>query len=64
MSYAQEDSVEADLQFRSPSGLTVKTTGVTLHVASHDLYVHEVVIVEGLGAGRKFLLNLDYAEPL
>ncbi len=62
MGYAETDSVEAGKKFTSPSGMSVETTGTTVHVDSHDLYVHEVEILEGVGEGNKFLLNLDVAE--
>ncbi len=62
MGYAETDSVEAGKKFTSPSGMAVETTGTTVHVDSHDLYVHEVEILEGVGEGNKFLLNLDVAE--
>ncbi len=62
MSYAQTESVEAGKKFKSPSGLPIETTGTTQLVESHDVFVHEVVIVEGVGKGHKFLLNLDAAS--
>ena len=64
MSYAEQDSVEAGLSFKTPSGLLVKTTGTTLLIDSNGIYVHEVEIVEGVGMGSKFLHNLDKASPL
>ena len=64
MGYAQLEYVEAGLRFKTRSGLVVETTGVTRHVESNDILVHEVVIVEGTGEGNKFLHNLDAAEPL
>ena len=64
MSYAEEQSVETGVTFKTPSGLTVKTTGSSKHVESNGIYVHEVVIVDGPWEGNKFLHNLDYAEPL
>ena len=64
MGYAQEESVESGLQFETKSGLKVETTGVTLLVESVDMYVHEVVILEGVGEGNKYLHNLDSATPL
>ena len=64
MGYAQEESVESGLQFETKSGLMVETTGVTLLVESVDKYVHEVVILEGVGEGNKYLHNLDSATPL
>jgi len=40
----------------------VETTGVSLHIESVEVNVHEVVIVDGEGQGNKYLHNLDYAE--
>ena len=34
------------------------------HIASKDIYVHEVEVVEGPSTGGKFLHNLDFAEPV
>ena len=51
------------MKFESPSGMSVETTGNTLHIPAHDMYVHEVVILEGVGQGSKFYLNLDAAKP-
>ena len=42
--------------------MAVETTGTTVLVDSHDMYVHEVEILEGVGEGNRFLLNLDVAE--
>jgi len=64
LAYVEMGSVEAGLRFKTRSGLVVETTGNTQRVESHNLYVHEVVIVEGPGEGSKYLLNLDAAEPL
>ncbi len=64
MSYVESDSVEAGLKFKSPSGLIVETTGSTSNVEAHNIYVHEVKILEGDYSGETFLLNLDYAELL
>ncbi len=64
MKYAESDSVEAGLRFKSAGGLTVETTGKTTHIESHDMYVHEVKIIEGSSEGQIFLHNLDYAEAL
>jgi hypothetical protein len=47
MAYAEQPSVEAGLRFKTCSGLVVQTTGNSLHVDSHNIYVHEVEIVEG-----------------
>ena len=64
MKYAEKSSVEAGLAFKTPSGIPVKTTGRTVKIESHNLYVHEVVITEGTGQGKTFLHNLDAATPL
>ena len=64
MSYAESDTIESGLKFKTLAGLVVETTGVSLHVESTNVYVHEVVIVEGEGQGNKYLHNLDYAEQL
>ncbi len=64
MAYAEEQTVEAGLRFTSPGGISVETTGNTVHVVTKDLYVHEVIIVEGVGEGRKYLLNLDAAKAV
>ncbi len=64
MGYAEMEEVEAGLKFRSTSGLLVETTGVSLNVDSHDINVHEVVILEGVGEGNTYFYNLDSAEPL
>ncbi len=64
MSYAESESVEAGLKFKTVSGLMVETTGTTVLVDSHDVYVHEVEILEGAGQGNKYLYNLDSGELL
>ncbi|MEE9198285.1 MAG: hypothetical protein V3U26_00650 [Dehalococcoidia bacterium] len=64
MKYAEMDSIKAGLKFKSTSGLMVETTGITTHVESTKVYVHEVVVTEGVGQGEKFLHNLDFAELL
>lgn len=64
MGYAEQESIEAGLPFKTPSGLIVKTTGSSLYIQTVQKYVHEVVIVEGTEEGRKFFHNLDSAEPL
>ena len=58
------DAIEAGLRFKTISGIMVETTGVTVHVESTNVYVHEVAITEGVGEGNKYLHNLDSAEPL
>ncbi len=64
MAYAEQDSIEKDISFKTPSGLVVKTTGRTSNIEAHSMYVHEVVISEGTGEGFVFLHNLDKAQPL
>ena len=64
LKYAETESVEAGMKFKTPGGLMVETTGVTVLVESHDMHVHEVVITEGVGEGNKYLHNLDAAEAL
>ncbi len=64
MSYAEKESIESGLLFKTQSGLLVKTTGRSVHVHSVDVNVHEVEIVEGPGKGNTFLCNLDYAQPV
>ena len=58
------DSIEADKNFKTPSGISVKTTGNTTLIDAHDMYVHEVEITEGTGQGNVFLINLDVAEEV
>ena len=62
MAYVDQDSIEADITFKSPSGLTVKTTGTTVFLDADSMYVHEVEIADGEYTGERFLLNLDYAD--
>lgn len=62
MKYAEMDSVEAGLKFKTVSGIMVETTGSTTLVDSHDVYVHEVVITEGVGEGETYLYNLDSGD--
>ena len=62
--YAEMDSVEAGLKFKTRAGLIVETTGVSLQIENLELHVHEVVIVEGEGQGEKYLHNLDFAEQV
>ena len=59
--YAEMDSVEAGLKFKTRAGLVVETTGVSQQIENHEVHVHEVVIVEGEGQGEKYLHNLDFA---
>ena len=62
--YAEMDSVEAGLKFKTRAGLIVETTGVSQQIENHELHVHEVVIVEGEGQGEKYMHNLDFAEQV
>jgi DNA topoisomerase VI subunit A len=62
--YAEMDSVEAGLKFKTRAGLVVETTGVSQQIENHEVHVHEVVIVEGEGQGEKYLHNLDFAEKV
>ena len=64
MAYAEQNSVEKGLRFKTRGGLVVETTGSTTHIASTNVYVHEVEVVEGPSTGSKYLHNLDYAEPV
>ena len=64
MVYAEQNSVEKGLRFKTKGGLLVETTGSTTHIASTNVYVHEVEVVEGPSQGSKYLHNLDYAEPV
>tara|TARA_B100001245_G_C22651614_1_gene319925 strand:+ start:440 stop:637 length:198 start_codon:yes stop_codon:yes gene_type:complete len=62
LSYSEIQEIDVGLKFKTRSGLLVETTGVSLHVDSAELYVHEVVVTEGVGEGNKFLHNLDSAD--
>ena len=67
--FSKSQSVEAGLKFKTISGLIVETTGRTEWISSTDVYVHEVMIIEGIGVdgigqGNKYLHNLDAAERL
>ena len=62
--YAEMQSIDAGIKFKTRAGLVVETTGVSQEVESVDVHVHEVVIVEGAGQGEKYLHNLDYAEKV
>ncbi len=64
MKYSEMESIEPGLKFKTLSGILVETTGVTEHIESTEVHVHEVVITEGVGEGNKYLHNLDSAEPL
>lgn len=64
MAYAEQSSVEKGLRFKTRGGLLVQTTGSTTHIASTNVYVHEVEVVEGPSQGSKYLHNLDYAESV
>lgn len=62
--YAEMQSIDAGIKFKTRAGLVVETTGVSQQLESVDVHVHEVVIVEGEGQGEKYLHNLDYAEKV
>ncbi len=64
MKYSELKSIEQGLRFKPLGGLIVETTGQTQSIHSVEVYVHEVMIVEGVGEGNKYLHNLDSAEPL
>ena len=64
MVYAEQNSVEKGLRFKTRGGLLVQTTGNTTHIASTEVHVHEVEVLDGPGKGSKYLHNLDYAEPV
>ena len=64
MAYAEQSSVEKGLRFKTRGGLLVQTTGSTTHIASTNVYVHEVEVIEGPSQGSKYLHNLDYAESV
>ena len=58
------DSIEAGLRFKTIDDALVETTGQSQYVESVNVHVHEVMIVEGVGDGNKYLHNLDSAELL
>ena len=62
--YAEMQSIDAGIKFKTRAGLVVETTGVSLQIESVELHVHEVIIVEGAGQGEKYMHNLDYAEKV
>ncbi len=62
--YAEMQSIDAGIKFKTRAGLVVETTGVSQPIESVDVHVHEVVIVEGEGQGEKYMHNLDYAEKV
>ena len=64
MQYSEMDAIDAGLKFKTVGGVIVETTGVTVHVESTEVYVHEVSITEGAGEGNTYLHNLDSAERL
>ncbi len=64
MKYSEMKSIEQGLRFKTIGGLIVETTGQTKSIDSVKVYVHEVVIVEGVGEGNRYLHNLDSAEQL
>ena len=64
MKYSEMSSIESGLRFKTIGGLIVETTGQTQLIHSVEAHAHEVVIVEGVGVGNKYLHNLDSAEKL
>ena len=65
MNLSETEAIEPGLRFKTVGGLVVETTGQTVLVQTEEpVYVHEVVIVDGVGEGNKYLHNLDSAEPL
>ena len=64
MKYSEMESIEPGLRFKTRGELVVETTGVTVFVESTEVQVHEVVIMEGVGEGNKYLHNLNSAEAL
>ena len=64
LKYSEMENIAQGLKFKTRSGITVETTGLTEHIESTSIYVHEVVITEGVGEGSKYLHNLDSAEVL
>ena len=64
MKYSEMNSIEPGLSFKTIGGLIVETTGQTQSIHAVEVCVHEVVIVEGVGEGNKYLHNLDSAEKL
>jgi hypothetical protein len=64
MKYSKMAAIKPGIKFKSHSGISVETTGVTVHVESTDVYVHEVTVTEGAGKGNKYLHNLDAAQAL
>jgi hypothetical protein len=63
MAYSAQALVEAGLSFKTKSGVLVRTTGKSVRVESHQIFVHEVEVVSGPGQGNRFLHNLDHAQP-
>jgi hypothetical protein len=62
--YAEMQSIDAGIKFKTRAGLVVETTGVSQQLESVEVNVHGVVIVEGEGHGEKYLHNLDFAEKV
>jgi len=59
LKYSTMEEVEAGIKLKTFGGLSVETTGTSIHIESTDVHVHEVVITEGVGEGNKYLYNLD-----
>ena len=64
LKYSEMESIDPGLKFKTLSGVIGETTWITVAVESTEVYVHELVITEGLGEGNKYLHNLDSAELL
>ena len=68
MTYAEMNSVEPGLRFKTQCGLVVQTTGKALKVTPHakpaGLQTHEVMVAEGPHKGNVFWHNLDAAQAL
>ena len=64
MKYSEKESIEEGIRFKTIDGHIVETTGQSTYIESVNVHVHEVMIVEGVGQGNKYLHNLDSAEPL
>ncbi len=60
MGYAEQNSVEKGLRFKTRSGLIVQTTGSTTHIGSTEVYVHE----KGLAKARSISTIWTMLNPL
>ena len=64
LEYSKMKEIDAGIKLKTISGIEVETTGSTLFVDAAELFVHEVVITDGVGEGNKYLHNLDSCEAL